>query len=461
MLYLPTLLSLTPKELKANEESIPTRVILIQMRDGTFETEYWPTKVDPTLVLDQANEVYGTRLSNINGPISNIIGTEWDTLRNKFSIVRGLGYLHYAFHKACAPFSGSEPTSGENGPPQVGSSIDCILENSPRFIQNPLPTLPLRISPYRTFSWWRPKGGNDANVIKMPRLWGNKSVFDSAFPNAQNSQPANGGKKLLVMDKVREEFNRLLNNRRLGADDHRILQMHSEHVHDLQKRITASEKVCTVPNLRNAANKKIEFENYFDTIATAFACDTTRISTIHFTSYDDNGRIGSDTHHANSHAASDDLVGRENSRLWQGWIFDRIAYLMKALDRIPQSDGKTLLDHTIIVVANEDGCGSRHSSEGLQLLIGGGAVGKLRMGYFIDYRKRPLTRPAGNFTPEVGLPWPSALISIMKAAGLDERDFAHQGRTPGLFGDSRYQFPSKYRNVDWYRRNPLPFLYNG
>lgn len=451
---------------------VPKRVIFIQMRDGTFESEYWPTNAAAnTGVLDAANNVYGTRLSNIPGRISNVYGPEFDTLRNKFSLVRGLGYLHYAFHKACAPFSGAETlTSSEGSGPRFGSSIDSIIEHSAQFSSSTMPILPIRIaSVHRSFSWWRPDGGNSANLIKKAVISGDTTVFNSVFSNYQppSQTVIPPSKRPTLIDALRTEFNALKSNSKLSAEDKLRLEHHQDNLHELQKRIIASQPStdmdtsCVVPTITPGSSAVVarkRYENYFDTIASAFSCDMTRMATVFLSNFDDPGQIGSDLHHDNSHGSSTNATVLANCARWQGWAMDRVAYLMKKLDSIPQPDGTTLLDNTLIVVANEDGYGASHSSEGLQLMVAGNSE-HINMGYYIDYRKRPLVDGAARgFNPQVGLPWPGALISIMKAMGVQESEYLRQGDN-SLFATAQYQFPNKYTNPNNYRRNPLPFLY--
>jgi len=458
-LALPVLSSFLPSLTFGQSQAVPKRVILIQARDGTFESEFWP-KIDPTNVLDAANGVYGHSLSSISGPISNILTSEWDPIRAKVSLIRGLGFLHYAFHKTCGPYSAAKSMSGagEKAPPEVGSSIDCILENSSRFMTQPLSLAPIRIG-HRNFSYWRPLGGDSA-VQTIPYMKDDKAVFDYVFPTT--TQPNKS--EPLIMDQVLSQFNKLMGNRKLSSADKQRLEKHRDDIHDLQKKINQGNPTCIKPNLNFGGNKKQDIENYMDTIVGAFSCDLSRLATVFINNFDDEGSIGSSMHHDNSHGAASNPTTLKNCRDWQGWMMNKVAYLMKKLDAVTLEDGKTLLDHTIVVYANEDGNGRTHSSEGLQLIVGGGGNGALKMGDYIDYRARPFRYPDGNTSRHaLGLPWPGALISIMKAAGLTEADYLHQG-AGGLFGQTKYDFDSKFYTKSsalHYRKNPLPYFYQG
>ncbi|MEM6732528.1 MAG: DUF1552 domain-containing protein [Myxococcota bacterium] len=467
---LPMLPSLLPRSAHAQSIEIPTRVILIQMRDGTFPSEFWPQR-DPTSTLGDG--VFGYPLSSIDGPISNVMGPAWDPVRSKVSVVRGLGYLHYAFHKVCSPYSSAAMQGdGETGPPQAGSSIDCILENSPRFMaQNARPPS-MRIAGNRAFSFWRPNGGTSA-VERISGITGDQAVFNTFFNGFSGGSTIEitpeETHEATVMDRARARFNRLLASPRISDADKQNLTRHADAIQELQQRIEANQMapeevtVCQAPELGFGGNARTTYENYMDTVANAFACDLSRIATLYMIRYDDNGSVGPSQHHDNSHKSNSDPVARADCRAWQGWIMDRVAYLLRALDAIPQPDGKTLLDHSIVVFANEDGHGNLHSSEGLPCVVAGGANGRLKMGDYIDFRERPFRYPRDNTAyPELGLPWPGLLLSVMAAAGLDSRDWAHQG-DEGRFGQAKHHFPGNYgtSTANTYRSNPLPYFYRG
>jgi hypothetical protein len=333
---------------------------------------------------------------------------------------------------------------------------------------NAMPRLPIRISGYRSFSWWRP-GGKNTNLIKKANISGEQNVFNSVFSGYQppGTTAAPPSKIPTLIDSLRAEFNALKVNSKLGSADQLRLEQHQDNLHELQKRIIASQPsesgpTCSVPTLKTGGDTatKRRYENYFDTIAAAFSCDMTRLATVYMANFDDTGSVGGSLHHDNSHRASTDAEALANCARWQGWNHDRVAYLLNKLDSIPQPDGTTLLDNTLVVLANEDGYGKSHSSEGLQLMLAGYGA-HINMGYYIDFRKRPLVAAdSRGFNPEVGLPWPGALISIMRAMGVQESEFINQGDND-LFATGVHQFPGKYgtSNANFYRRNPLPFLY--
>lgn len=67
------------------------------------------------------------------------------------------------------------------------------------------------------------------------------------------------------------------------------------------------------------------------------------------------------------------------------WFCEELRYMCDLMSAIPEGDG-TMLDHTLIVFANELARGNYHSLHPMPYLLVGGAGGAIRTGRFIDYR---------------------------------------------------------------------------
>lgn len=463
-LSFPVLPSLLPSRAQAALGTPPLRFIAIQSRDGTFESEFWPK--DPTQQL--ATDVWGHKLSTISGPLSNVLGTSFDGLRNKMSVIRGLDYLHFAFHRSCAPFGASENPSGfEQSPPMTGSTIDCIIENSANFYRSSPAVRALRISSGRACSSWRPAGGRDPNISMMPYLSGSKNVFNALFSKSQSSGSIiNPNMDQLILAQVNEQFKEFIKQRGLSSLDRERVQTAADLVNDLQKKVTSGSgrlDLCKdVKLIDNDKSHADRYSDYIDSIAAAFACDLTRVCHIFLGEYQDTGGAQG-THHANSHETKDSEVGLLNCRTWDGWQAKKVASLMRKLDSIVESDGSTVLDNTVIVWANEDGIGSAHSSYSIPCVVGGGARGRLKMGHYLDYRKRPFIwngKEDYANRQAVGALWPSFLISVMQAVGVSPQEYLKQGDDGfGQFSATN-QFAKIHPGSAILRKSALPFFYS-
>jgi hypothetical protein len=119
-----------------------------------------------------------------------------------------------------------------------------------------------------------------------------------------------------------------------------------------------------------------------------------------------------EAHHDLSHRPDNDAVAVDKLTRINTWYASQMAALMTKMKAVPEGDG-TLLDHTLILWANELAIGNVHSRTDAPYVLGGGAGGTLRTGRFLTY---PGDVPHNNL-----------LVSLFNLFGDD--------RT--TFGDSR------------------------
>jgi hypothetical protein len=81
-----------------------------------------------------------------------------------------------------------------------------------------------------------------------------------------------------------------------------------------------------------------------------------------------------------------------------------MAYLMQKLDEIPESDGTTVLDNTLIVWGNGLGKGNIHSQTRIPHVLGGGAQGYFKMGRNLTYDNRLNNRLLVSLCHYMGIP---------------------------------------------------------
>jgi hypothetical protein len=440
----------------------PLRFIALQSRDGTFESEFWPAQTPQQQV---APEVWATPLASIQGRLSPILGPEFDALRGRFSLLRGVGYTHYAFHRACAPFSCSEnPSGNETAPPFWGSSADCIVENATGFYAQPPRLRALRVGNGRGFSFWRPQGGNVGTAQAMPFLGFDsvRTVLAPLFPmtTAPAAQPVSERE---LLGRLSTRYDEVARSSALSSEDRARVQSHGQLMRELAQRAAALPPApmssCSPLPVTGGTTVLDRHEYAFAAITAAFACDVTRIACISLNASDDAGAIGDDRHHANSHGAHDDATVLANCRAWDGWKARRVASLMSRLAAVTEADGSSLLDNTVLVWANEDGDGNHHSAEGLPILVAGGARGRLRMGQYLDFRRRPPPSGWGPRAPHPGFPWSAGLRSIMAALGVPTSEFDRQGND-GAFGQHipNYGMTQAMRDAATKRRALLPYF---
>ncbi|MDP3498987.1 MAG: DUF1552 domain-containing protein [Myxococcales bacterium] len=447
----------------------PLRFIALQSRDGCFESQFWPAQDPQTQV---APGVWAAPLSGISGQISPVLGTAFDAHRARFSLLRGVGYTHYAFHKACGPFSCSETPTAENSEdvPAAGSSVDCILENSSHFYGSAPALRALRISDSRAFGFWRPGGGTSGPVTRQSTVSTRnlRTLMTPLLGAASGPAPVATLDEAALLDRVLLRYRGLETHMSLSLDDQQRVQAHAQRLTELRARAAATatpapaQTSCAGLAAAPAGTRVIDrYNDVTSIIAAAFACDVTRIATLYLSHYDDEGTVGMSRHHDNSHLSRNDPTVLGNCRAWYGWQAARVASLMSKLSAITEFDGSSVLDNTVLVWANEDGVGDHHSAEGLPVLVAGGARGRLRMGQYLDFRRRPALTSGGygGGRPQPGAPWSSGLRSVMTALGVPAAEFDRQG-THGAFGQFQptYDMSVNIQDAANRRRQLLPYF---
>ena len=133
-----------------------------------------------------------------------------------------------------------------------------------------------------------------------------------------------------------------------------------------------------------------------DLLVSSMANDMTRIGTLQYMRSVGQARMHwldvQEGHHGLSHEPDGNNNAREKLIRINRWFAGELAYLAKRLSETPEpgADG-TMLDHTLIVWANELGKGNSHTLNDIPFVMVGGAPG-MRMGRSLDFAevtKRP------------------------------------------------------------------------
>lgn len=69
------------------------------------------------------------------------------------------------------------------------------------------------------------------------------------------------------------------------------------------------------------------------------------------------------------------------------WEIEQLAYLLRKLDSIPESDGGTLLDHTIVLGISSMGDGTQHDETSVPAVLAGGGAWATRGGSHVLYER--------------------------------------------------------------------------
>lgn len=103
------------------------------------------------------------------------------------------------------------------------------------------------------------------------------------------------------------------------------------------------------------------------------------------------------------------------------WYMERLAAFVGMLDAMPESNGTTVLDNTVILVVNELSKGDWHCWQNMPFFLVGGAGGYLKTGRYLKFENKSHN---------------DLLVSVLNAMGIDESTFGDpalcSGPLPGL-----------------------------
>lgn len=448
---------------KAYGQTTPVRPRFVAVRSWYGQTfRNWNPSLDANQMI--ASDVWVRDLSQFTAPINRVLGTRFDPLKAKLTMMMGLDVLGTPDHNESA-FLNASHSSGPGQPPVFPWSVDSILEKSASFYPTPPPVRVLRVSPGEqnpyypppSFSWTKENGV----VRQNPFQRNEQPLFDQLFSGITNDgRPSPSAlRKGLVIDHVMEDYRRLMASTKISSQDRNSFSNYVDMLRDLQIRIRQAPPMsCSQPGRRLFDTKmETHYSNHIDMVVMALACGLTKAVCFEIRHFQQALNYDGSYFHGSTH--EDSLAQDAKSLAENTWISDRVLELMNKMDAIVDPDGRTMLDNSVVFWGNELGHGQAwHRTENMPVLIAGSAGGKLRTGYLIDYRQKPFRHIAGRGDfPWCGRPYNQLLITLMQAMGLTDSEWEQEGQ-PG-FGDYT---PGSYGETMWTqyltnRRARLPF----
>lgn len=129
---------------------------------------------------------------------------------------------------------------------------------------------------------------------------------------------------------------------------------------------------------------------HLDLITAAFACDARRVAALMLSpgGHDSMGGhlgflgLGGDIHNSIAHTIYDNPANHEKMANIKRWEVEQFAYLLGRLKSTKDSDGRSLLDNTVILFTNECSDGN-HGHRNIPVLVAGGG-GRINTGQVLD-----------------------------------------------------------------------------
>ncbi len=408
---LPTL---RPGHLMAAVPKTPKRLVVMFTPNGTVPSAFWPTGSETDFKLGPILEplaAYQSRLLLLEGVNMNTRGTGPGN-----GHTQGIGHLLTGTPLLPGVLvDGMGRPSGYAGGVSVDQEIANHISDGARVHSLPLgvrvivPGTPVRARlSYRGAN--QPLVPNDDPYDVFDNLFGGLA----GTPEEQTRVVA---QRRSVLDRSRRDIQRLMGE--LGAEDRRRLESHLQSIREVEENLAPSTNRCAVPPISKtridvAAND--EYPNVsrlqLDLIATALACDVTRVVSLLYSSTQSNQTftwLGSKRgHHSLSHEPDSNRDVQNTLASINRWYAGEMRYLLDRLATFPEGNG-SVLDSTLVVWCNELGIGNNHSKMNIPFVLAGGAGG-FRMGRHVRY--------GGD-----GQPHNNLLVSLCNAFGVPKERF--------------------------------------
>jgi hypothetical protein len=213
-----------------------------------------------------------------------------------------------------------------------------------------------------------------------------------------------------VLDFVLEDARAM--ERRLNPEDKSKLDQYLTAVREIETRIQKTERFGDVkdPGVDTPLGIPVDYAEYlqlmFDMLILAFQTDSTRVATF-LVAHDGSNRsfdhIGiSEGHH--------DLTHHQNRKDWIDkvadidlWYVKQFAKFLEKLEKTKDTDGQSLLHHSMIVYGSGNADANRHTHSNLPVLLAGGGGGALRPGRFVKHDGKPMTNLFLSMADRLGI----------------------------------------------------------
>jgi hypothetical protein len=401
----------------------PKRLVLLMQTNGTQQSKFWPAAAEA-----------GAAPRPLSSPILDSLFNRADGsdngLRAKTNIVRGV-YVPWDSvgtnaneHDMgfCRMFTGAQMLNKGGQPWGGAASVDQILASDWDVDTLTTAVVASSVQPYpkagydhrRSFSYLGPA------TLRYPLL-DPVQVYRKIFATSSSTDDVRRrlAARQSVLDAVKGNLTEVAG--RLGRDDAGKLDRHLSAVRDIERRlsatiagrsagVTCASPPAAPPDLR-AMNRRalLSGEEYIpelvdrmtDLIVAALTCGFFRIATLQMGFAGAQWTfwwqgIGIDCHEYVAHAdGSDEGSSPENTArvvLMNQYYAKQVARLGTALDAVPDGDGRTVLDNTLVVWANELGRGDHNQANVPIVLLGLVGRGLPAGGRVIDAGTQPFNR---------------------------------------------------------------------
>jgi hypothetical protein len=451
LIGLPFLESLAPKSALGQTRAAPKRFLGYWYPNGYYMLDWYPTDTGTTFTFGPNmgpggrvwNDGLGTFPTAEDGP-------GLDSIRDQLILISGLQNTH---QPAMVPgdhsggtgsFLTNRSVSKDVNAKMGGPSLDYVLSQT--IGQNTkVPYIAMGGEAARAAGVFCDSGfscsvGDHISFDNMgnplTRFDNPGQIFDQLFAGIMTGTTSTPSAAALlaaarqkqdtsILDLVTAEATAL--QPKLSLQDRPRLDAYLTSVREVERRINAMQTtpvgVTCMPPQRQAAafmlaNPRQTIDICHELIALAFQCDATRVISFQWgnsTSNRPHTFIGaSGGHHDTSHHGMNIQMINKIQRI-DYWWFRRFTALLTRLKGMPDIDGRSVLDNTLVFQSTDVSDGAKHNHTDMPVVVAGGAAGfKLGQHLVTD-----------------GTHWFGELfMSIAKGFGVNVTSFGEYGTAP-------------------------------
>jgi len=335
-------------------------------------------------------------------------GTLTPAMLAKMNVIRGLDIPYRIGHHDggyLGNFAGTleNNTGGVNNDKKGAPTIDQFLAYSPSFYtQEDLDSKMTQ----RSFSIgsgimsWNHTSPltKVGEVVSQPAFTSNVALYNMLFKPGS----VYNGVDVLIIDRVKENFDRLKNDPRLSKNDHLRLDQHVERMFEIERKLKVAVALSNPPSSPNELTTPLLLDDLFnqnpfmnmsyvslmnDIVVAAFSTGVSRIGTWRQMIRFAGPQLINDWHGNVGHEG----FGKQTAQQWalaynQGTFEHVFLDLATKLDQVSAEDGSTLLDNSLLTYLQEAGQVTHQTGVvNVPVVTLGGAGGAFKTGQFIDY----------------------------------------------------------------------------
>ncbi len=356
-LALPALASLASRQsLAADQQTVPKRLACVGNSLG-----YWPGGFFPTVAGKNYQATQSLKFV--------------DHHREKFTVFSNLDDDARGGHSGVGTFLSGIKIQEAAGFPEKNMTLDQRaaehVGSATRY-----PSLVMGIGEGADLCWNR-------SGVRIPPVTNPARVFEALFVQAdasvRRSQRYRIGQDASIVDALLENARSVKG--RLNKADQNKLDQYLTSVRDVEKQLQMSEVWVdqpkprpTIEPIQDAGQSHLEcIPLFYQLMVLALQTDSTRVASLEtpvrlaLTGLTEMG------YHGLSHHGKDPSRLKELAKV-EAYLLKQFAGFLDQLGDSPAEDGKSLLDHTLVVFGSGMGNASSHSNMRLPVLLAGGGI---------------------------------------------------------------------------------------